>query len=218
VEKTEPLTEKDKSRILGGEACIWSEVVTAQTIESRIWPRTAAIAEKLWSPASLTKDENNMYRRLKVMDDYLVKNGAAYKTNQLELVKNIAGENNISVVMNLVDVLEEVKFYNRMSYYNPLTVNTPLNGLADAAMPESFVALEFNSLVDGFLADSTKQTNVTEIESMLLTWKNNHTEIVKLVESGNRTEAMESLSEKLKEGAQVGLKLVNAHKSGKTFN
>ena len=103
-----------------------------------------------------------------------------------------------SVLMNLVDVLEEVKFYNRMSYYNPLTVNTPLKGLADAAMPESFVALEFNKLVDGFTTDSTKQTNVIEIESMLLNWVNNNEEIVKLVESGNKTEALEPLSEKLK--------------------
>ena len=43
------LTEKEKNLVLGGEATMWSELVTPVTVDSRIWPRTAAIAERLWS-------------------------------------------------------------------------------------------------------------------------------------------------------------------------
>ena len=44
------LSTEERSRILGAEATMWSELVTPLTIDSRIWPRTAAIAERFWSP------------------------------------------------------------------------------------------------------------------------------------------------------------------------
>src|SRR5258708_11235741 len=57
------LTPEQKQLILGGESCIWSEYVNAENIDSRIWPRNAAIAERLWSPAG-TSDIASMYARI----------------------------------------------------------------------------------------------------------------------------------------------------------
>ena len=39
------LTPEEQKRVLGGEATMWSEWVSPETIDSRIWPRTAAIAD-----------------------------------------------------------------------------------------------------------------------------------------------------------------------------
>ncbi|HEU5402011.1 MAG TPA: family 20 glycosylhydrolase, partial [Terriglobales bacterium] len=57
------LTPEQAKLILGGEACMWSEQITPETIDSRIWPRLAAVAERLWSPENV-RDVPDMYRRL----------------------------------------------------------------------------------------------------------------------------------------------------------
>ena len=43
---TAALAPADAARILGAEACMWDEYTTEETVDSRIWPRMAAIAER----------------------------------------------------------------------------------------------------------------------------------------------------------------------------
>jgi hexosaminidase len=46
---------------------MWSEFVWNEKEEMMVWPRVAAIAERLWSPAR-TKDVSSLYRRLRGLD------------------------------------------------------------------------------------------------------------------------------------------------------
>ncbi|KAG0042206.1 hypothetical protein BGZ83_000775 [Gryganskiella cystojenkinii] len=46
---TKGLTAEEAKHVLGGEVAMWSEQADATVIESKVWPRTAAFAELLWS-------------------------------------------------------------------------------------------------------------------------------------------------------------------------
>lgn len=51
--------EAEKKLIIGGEAALWGEFVDENNFFQRIWPRTAALAERLWSPPEVGRYDND---------------------------------------------------------------------------------------------------------------------------------------------------------------
>jgi hexosaminidase len=129
------LTPDQKARILGGEACMWSEYVDAETIDSRVWPRAAAIAERLWSPASVT-DLNSMYARLEPVSRMLDWVGLEHRTNYEPMLERLAGENSAEPLRVLADASEALGIEGRRDA-RKYTSLVPLNRFVDAARPES---------------------------------------------------------------------------------
>jgi len=49
------LNFEEQQFVLGGEACMWGEMVDHNNWEPRVFPRASAVAEVLWSPGDIPK-------------------------------------------------------------------------------------------------------------------------------------------------------------------
>ena len=157
------------ARVLGGEACMWSEYVSPETIDSRIWPRMAAIAERFWSPASVT-DVADMYRRLDAISVQLDDLGLTHEKNVGTMVRRLAAGGDADAVRVLVDVVEPVKVYKRGGM-RPHTRHTPLTRLVDAARPDSREARRVGALVDRHLADPADAASRDALRATFASWR-----------------------------------------------
>lgn len=128
------LTPEQAARVLGGEACMWHEHVTHESIDSRIWPRMAAIAERFWSPKHI-RDVPDMYRRLDVMRIRLEELGLDHEGHTPKMARRLAGGGDPDPLVSLLGLVEPVSFGERGSRQR-LTSLTPLVFVVDAARPD----------------------------------------------------------------------------------
>lgn len=151
------LSDDESEFVLGGEATMWAELVDQHNIDTRIWPRTAAIAERLWSPKNIN-DVADMYRRLNGVSLRLDAAGLKHKSAQMDLMRLMAQSTEVSGLKKRVDVIAPVKDYQRHRLVEHTTY-TPLTNLADIAVPDP----EYVRYVDGLITEHfTKRTKLTE--------------------------------------------------------
>src|SRR5438045_8976500 len=103
---------------------MWGEWVSPETIDSRIWPRTAAIAERLWSLRNVT-DIEDMYRRLSVVSRQLEELGLTHERNYGMLLRRLAANENTAPLRTLASIVEPVQQYSRYQM-RPQTMRSPL--------------------------------------------------------------------------------------------
>jgi len=203
------LTPDEKKLILGGEACMWSEYVSPENIDSRIWPRTAAIAERLWSRQDVT-DVNSMYQRLEQVSRWLDWLGLTHNSSYEPMLRRIAGSNDVSALQTFTDVVEPVKDYNREELaIVEATSLSPVNRVIDAARPESASARHFGNLVDALLAGKTDPETKQEIRALLIRWRDNQNNLQRLETQSFLLTEVIPISQDLSAVAATGLQALD---------
>jgi hexosaminidase len=208
------LTPEQKQLVLGGEATMWSEYVNWENIDGRIWPRTAAIAERYWSPQLVT-DVNAMYARLEVISQRLEWLGLTHRSQPRKMLQRIAGRatpEEFAALKTLAEIVEPVKDYTRgeSTSYQAITT-TPLNHMVDAVPPESDTARRFGELVDKFISTSCLDRDTREqLRVQFTAWRDNDAKLQSLAQRSFLVKEVAANSQDLSALAVAGLAALDA--------
>jgi hexosaminidase len=206
------LPEETRRHILGGEACMWSEMVTPETIDSRIWPRAAAVAERLWSPAAV-RDLDDMHRRLETESRRLEAFGLNHRSGYVPMLQKLVGDAPVEPLETLADLVEPVKHYER-GQVREYRSDTPLERLVDATRPESETARRFRRQVDFYLKNGPDAAQSGELRSVLTRWRDNHAALEPILDRSPRAAEARAHSRDLTAVSRRGLEALDHLASG----
>ena len=132
-------------QLLGGEACLWTELVADDLLDARVWSRMPVVAEQLWHGASAPMPYARLAatRRALAKLDIVAEDDVCFRRYPTEL-------------RPLLEMLEPVKWYRRLlgeqgaaaresglgetTSERPYDVTTPLTRLVDRLPPESLAS------------------------------------------------------------------------------
>lgn len=179
---------------------MWAEFVSPETVDSRIWPRTAAIAERLWSPGTV-RDLADMYRRLDLTSLMLEELGLQHERNRGTMLRRLCQCRDTAALEVLLGAIEPVKVYNR-GRLKKHTQFSPLTRMVDIAWPDAGPAREFRQEVDTLF---TGEGNADAVSVDLARWRDNHEEVLPILKGSPGLAEMIPMSAALTEVATIGL-------------
>ncbi|GAB5525582.1 MAG: hypothetical protein Roseis2KO_34540 [Roseivirga sp.] len=218
--KTDPLpdsvslTDEQRKLILGGEATMWAELVIPHTVDSRIWPRTAVIAERLWS-AQDVNDMDDMYRRMEVISLQLEEHGLLHIASRDKILRKLSGGRDITALQTLNNITGPLQRYTRNPGGTMYQSYSPFTLWADAAVADSKTARRFDSAVSAYLQNQNARDG-DYIKNQLLTWHDNHESLSKVINASPMLREIEGLSEQLMEVSRLGIEAIYLFEKNET--
>lgn len=194
----------DPGVIWGGEACMWGEQISGRTVDSRIWPRALAVAERLWSRAEVT-DVDDYYQRAAAVSHALAERGLGHESHTRLMLGALAPPEARGALAALLDLAVPVTFPERAELQRPLT-GTPHDRLVDVASPDAWrTRRSLSRLVDRFLADPARQAGRDSLTMMSEGWRDLAARIGALTGGDARVADARPAAEALGAAAAAGL-------------
>eukprot|EP00276_Gloeochaete_wittrockiana_P009471 CAMPEP_0184663758 /NCGR_PEP_ID=MMETSP0308-20130426/49630_1 /TAXON_ID=38269 /ORGANISM="Gloeochaete witrockiana, Strain SAG 46.84" /LENGTH=775 /DNA_ID=CAMNT_0027106725 /DNA_START=189 /DNA_END=2516 /DNA_ORIENTATION=- len=133
----DPDPEDRVEGVLGGEACMWGELVDEHNCDGRIWPRLATFAERMWSPRHVS-DVDDMYRRLEGISSRLEAIGIEHRKHYSSHLLDICDDRE-ELSKHLRSLAEACTPYgvHLRTHWNSFRTYSPLRRLVDKVSPES---------------------------------------------------------------------------------
>jgi hexosaminidase len=198
ADAAQKLTPEEASRILGGEACMWAEYANAETVDSRIWPRAAAIAERLWSPKEVA-DVDSMYERMEAVSRVLEWTGVEHRANYGPMLDRLAAGRLAEPLRVLADACEAQGLgpRSRAMKYSSLV---PLNRFVDAARPESESVRA--------LEQAASKVDIAQLREQFTRWAGNDARFQPLAKDNALLAELKPLSQDLSALGSAGLRIL----------
>jgi hexosaminidase len=201
------LTAEQAALILGGEACMWAELIDPETVDSRIWPRMAAIAERFWSPREVT-DVDSMYARMEAVSRVLDWTGVRHHANLEPMAARLAGGGPIEPVRTLLDAAEALGLGPRSA--RRYTTLTPLNRFVDAVPPESESVRALEQAALRLVADPADIEDAGLLRARFSVWAANDGRFQAMAAGNGLLTELQSFSKDLAALGTAGLRLLDA--------
>jgi hexosaminidase len=201
------LTDEEKKRVLGGEAAMWSEFVSYENIDSRIWPRTAAIAERLWS-AQDVRDVSSMYARMDVVSDKLEAYGLTHQSVTRPMLQRMSGGADTKYLAVLASAVQPPVGYER-GELKEYDWYSPLNHLVDAVPPESETARKFKNVIAVIVAGNATPQQYQEAKDQLTLWRDSDAKLQPSLRRSDITAELAPLSQSLSQVSAIGLRALD---------
>jgi len=195
------LAKNDENNILGGEATLWTEMVTEENLDLRTWPRLFAIAERFWSVKSKTNIDD-MYRRLFQISQYAENIGLKHQIQHVAGIQSLVfPKTDISSLLVLAEQLEPANYYTRhhLKFKNGFYhQRAPLKQFVDFLPVESFALVKMNQQLTAY-----KKGDIQGLQAIIDTMRNWHEGYAEAIRIINKNPKLSSLKQVVQQARKI---------------